>query len=339
MDVRWLAGLGAALLWQASAAPPGDPFLPLRPCVGPTARETARLQAGETVVRTLPETGGYVAVFGARRVRADADRLTAWVRDIARFKRGPLVEAIARFSDPPVVSDLLPLTLDTRDLEALRRCRPGDCDIKLTEAEMARVPRGRDASATPTPPAEQEAMRGILFDRVVRYRAGGFAALGQYADGRSPLTTSETARALVDRSRCVGEHLPHLLAWLQAPWHSDASVESFLYWSKERLSGRTVISATQVGIARGRPPLQRHVVVAGQQLFATHYLNGSLNLTALLDAGDGAGYLVVITRSQVDVIRGLFGGVVRSAVERRLRSELAAILEALARRLESGPPG
>ena len=98
------------------------------------------------------------------------------------------------------------------------------------------------------------------------------------------------------------------------------------------------ISANEVVIARPGPGGAREVFVAGKQVFATHYLNGSLNLTALVGGEEAARYLVILNRARVDVVQGFFGGLTRVFVERRLRSELSSVIEGLAKRLESGPP-
>jgi hypothetical protein len=52
----------------------------------------------------------------------------------------------------------------------------------------------------------------------------------------------------------------------------------------------------------------------------------------------GPNYLVYVNRSQVDVLRGMFGGIVRWFIEHRLKDEAAEVLQGLRRRLESGEP-
>ena len=81
------------------------------------------------------------------------------------------------------------------------------------------------------------------------------------------------------------------------------------------------------------------VVVAGKQIFATHYFNASLGVTVLVRGEPGhANYLVYVNRSALDVLQSKFGGVVRWFTQRRLKSEAGNVLEGLRRRLESGEP-
>ncbi len=179
----------------------------------------------------------------------------------------------------------------------------------------------------------------MVLERLQRYIVGGHAALGQYDDGRSPLTLQAAFASVLAQSPCLTDHLTPLAAALAAHPPSDlSSLESFFYWSDEEFGSRPVVSATHVVIARTGPG-GRDAVVAGKQVFATHYVNALLNLTAVVAGGDGSQhYLVVLNRSRVDVVHGLFGGLARMIIEHRLTSELSTILPGLARRLESGPP-
>jgi hypothetical protein len=52
----------------------------------------------------------------------------------------------------------------------------------------------------------------------------------------------------------------------------------------------------------------------------------------------GPNYLVYVNRSQVDVLHGMFAGIIRWFMQRRLKAEAANVLQGLRRRLESGEP-
>ena len=66
--------------------------------------------------------------------------------------------------------------------------------------------------------------------------------------------------------------------------------------------------------------------------------NASLGLTAIMRGSDGRNYLVYLNRSEVDVLGGFFGGLVRMVVGRRLKAEASDVLRGLRNRLESGEP-
>jgi hypothetical protein len=115
--------------------------------------------------------------------------------------------------------------------------------------------------------------------------------------------------------------------------------QSFLYWSKETLGMKPIISITHFSAARFNSPELPAAVVVAKQVYATHYKNASITVTALV-AEDDRRYLVYLNHAHVDAFRGFFGGIVRRAVERRVKAEAPAVLRGLRVRLESGePPG
>jgi hypothetical protein len=309
-------------------AAPDDPFAWLRPAVivDPAAR--TRLADGELVVRVLPATDGELAVFAAARLNAGSDRLAEWVGAIAQLKKSPYVLQVRRFSDPPVFEDLQDLTLDDADLADLRTCRAGDCAVKLTASDMALLRRTADSGGVRWKEAVQQQFRRIVWDRLRAYQADGFGALSPYADRRKSTDPQAAFGALAQRS-------PYLTA--DALLWADR--QSFFYWSKEQYgAGKPVIGITHVEVVRpcGTGPLR--LMAVSREIFATHYRNASLGVTAVSEDASGIRYLVYVNRSQVDVLGGIFGGWKRSIVEGRLKSESADVFSEVRRRLESGPP-
>jgi hypothetical protein len=154
--------------------------------------------------------------------------------------------------------------------------------------------------------------------------------------GQEPL--ADAFSSIVRHSRFLTEHLPALADYLVLfPRAAAPSAESFVYWSTERLAGRTIISATHVTILRGHQPLPE-VIVAGKQIFATRYMSGLLNVTTIVRGGEGRHYLVYLNRSHVDLLDRWFGSLARMVIERRVKDEAGEALRGLRRRLESGPP-
>jgi hypothetical protein len=80
------------------------------------------------------------------------------------------------------------------------------------------------------------------------------------------------------------------------------------------------------------------VAAVSREVFATHYRNASLGLTALTEDASGHRYLVYVNRSQLDLLGGIFGPWKRSLLEGRLKSESAGVFSEIRRRIESGPP-
>jgi hypothetical protein len=317
-----------------------DPFAFFRPLIAISAGDRRELDRGQPIAHVVRGADREVGVFAAVRVDIDGDRLVAWTRNIAELKRSPYVLAIGRFSDPPRLEDLSGLMLDDGDLSAIRRCRPGNCAIKLAGEEIDRLRKKLAAAGDDWKPAVQEAFRQIVLERVQKYLARGHVALDGYEDKDGPMSLGARFSVLVNRSSFLTESMPRLVEYLdrypQAPLED---VESFIYWSKERLEGKAIVSATHVSIVRSSDSRLPDALVAGKGIFATHYLNASLGLTAILSGGpDAPTYLAYLNRSDVDVVGGVFGGLVRILMERRLRKEASTVLVGLRQRLESGIP-
>jgi hypothetical protein len=320
--------------------PAADPLAFLEPGITLTRDERARLARNEAIARTLPGQDGQISVFVATRLDASADALVAWTRAIADFKRSRFVLAIGRFSEPPVLGDLDGAALDDRDLDALRDCTPGDCGLKLTAPEIAAL-AGAAAGGPAWRETLQRAFRQVMLGRVVTYREGGLAAVPAPADRHGAKRFHEALATLMERSPQLGK-VPPLARWLQEYPHGGTDIESFFYWSKEFFgSGKPVIGITHVAIVRQPlvPGGPLATIVAGKQIFATHYSQTSLGLTMALPGGPGMpSYLVYVNRSAIDVLTGMMGTLARPIMERRLTRNAPAIVAGLRARLESGLP-
>ena len=187
-------------------------------------------------------------------------------------------------------------------------------------------------------PAVQQAFRRAVLERVQMYLANGYVPA--YDDQTNRVWPATRFALLLEHSVFLTKRLPRFAEHLRGyPLTAAPGVESFVYWSKERLARKAIISATHVSILRSGEPGLPDALAAGKEIFATHYVNASLGVTAILrGAPGGPNYLVYVNRSEVDVLGGMFGGLVRWFMQRRLKAEAANLLQGLRRRLESGEP-
>ncbi|HUL71629.1 MAG TPA: hypothetical protein VLT86_00900 [Vicinamibacterales bacterium] len=338
---RWPILVAACLVSQSSTARAPDPFAFLAPTVRFTAADRGRLDRGTAVVRVLPSESGEIAIVAAVPIAADRQRFVSWIRQVAALKKSDFVREIARFSDPPALADLDRLTLDDDDLEAIRRCGADDCDLNLGRDEIAALREAVPTARGDWKDALQQAFRRLVLARVRGYLAAGQRTVPQYVGASS--TTEAAFAAIVAHTPFLEAHLPdvtrYALEYPRAP--PPPHVESFLYWSKEALGGRPTTTLTHVVVDQPDSEDLPEVIVAGKQVFATHYTTGALNITALTRASPGTGrYLVYFNRSRVDVLEHWYGGVARFVIERRIKSEAAEVLQGLRHRIEGGdPPG
>jgi hypothetical protein len=298
-----------------------------------SAPERKRLDSGETIVRVEAGRDGYLSLTAVVRVNVDGDRLAAWASSVEKLQRGRYVTEIGRFSTPPRAADLSGLTIEPDDLDAMAECRAGDCGVKLSAAEMQRL-RGLRNRAT-----REAVFRDVLLQRAAAYQQQGDLTTAPYHDDDKPVQPREMFATLLARVEFFARNAPRHAAYLReyprpAP---EPVAQSFLYWSKERLGMKPIVSITHFSVARHTDPAMPETVIAAKQVYASHYKNAALTLTSLV-AQNAARYLVYVNRSHVDAFHGFFGPVVRRVVERRVRGEAPNVLAALRRRLESGEP-
>lgn len=333
--------LGALVALDARQDAQPDPFAFFSPTAGVSTADRARLDAGEVVVRKLPGDPGQLAIFAAARLNASAGALIAWTRAIEDLKRNAYVLQVQRFSNPPVLDDLSSLTLDEGDLEAIRKCQPGDCEVKLTAADIETLRATIASAGASWKDAVQVEFRRRLLARVVTYLRDGLPGLAAYADRGRTAGPRDVLASIVARSPYLTRGLPSFASTLVAGGAPSAEdVESLVYWSKERYgAGKNVVTITHSQMIRpagGRSVPE--VMVAGKQIFATHYSNGALGITAVVCATPSDCYVSYVNRTQTDLLGGVFGGLRRAIMEQRLESETPSLLRDLRRRLESGDP-
>ena len=305
-----------------------------------SAVDHGRLNAGQSLVEILPASGPNVALRAATRAEVSAARLVAWTRHVERLQTGPYQSAAGRFSDPPRIEDLDQLFLEEDDLRDLRRCRPGDCGLKLDAAEIRKLRYEMATAGSGWKTAAHQAFREIVLARLERYRAAGHYDGASYEDQKTCVWLDQEFTALATE---FGQRQPRF-AWLlmylaRYPHGDSADVESLFYWSKDSLGARPIISVTHVAMMKSHDPAVPEAIVARKQVYASHYINAALSLTAVTMAPDGTHrYIVYMNHTRADVFDGIFGGLIRRTIEHRLRREGPQALQALRRRLESGEP-
>jgi hypothetical protein len=299
-----------------------DPFEFLRPTVQFTADDKRDLNDRQVLLKILPASGQELATMAAASLRISADVFIAKVRNIVALKKGEHVPEIAKFSTTPVIEDLQQLTLDDSDINAVARCRPNRCALKLSDEEIERLHRAAASNGNDPKPKVQQEFRQILLERTKRYLANGTQ------DTKPQFLTLMQRSPFVMRTPQLSNYLEHY------PAVALPGAESFVYWSKETYAWNPMISATQVTILRSSSdgPMPE-VLVISRDIFSTRYTGGSLVLSSLVrDPGAPANqrYLVYVNRTLVDGVRALW----RPFIEYRVKTQAKKIFAGVRDRLE-----
>jgi hypothetical protein len=334
-DVMTRALLAAVLLGLAAGpAAAADQVTSMLPCLLLSGHEEAQLADRGISSRILRMRDRTVGVLATTATIADAETFVGAARDITDLKRASFVRGIRRFSNPPVLSDLDPLTLSDRDLTNVGRCELRDCSFKLSAPEIETLRRLRSAGGG-SAAALAVALKTVLLDRARSYLAGGLGALPPMANGPRPWRLDDVMLRLQSQSQCVAPDSP-IASWLANGPQDGRDVESFLYWSQEFYgAGRPVILLNHVAIWRFA---DHQAVIVGKQVFASRYLDGGIGITALTaDSTTGARRLTYVNLASTDFVGGIFGAFKRSALESRLSGELPEIILKLRSRFERRP--
>ena len=282
----------------------------LRRNIGLTEAQVAEVEAGRVVTRPLPGADKpEMAAFGAVRVAARKDVYLERLRDVARFRQGPSTLQIGRFRTPPSLEDLASLTLEDGDFAAARACKPGDCDLKLARTALEKIQREMDWKAPDARPRATLLMKQMLVEYVTAYQRGGTAAMATYADDAVPLDAPAEFRKVLGASPYLVQYAPELQRHLEEyPKGRAAGAEDLFYWTKDKFGPKPTIAIHHVTIWRD-PADPSRAAVASKQIYASHYFQAALDLTALVDAPAGGFYLVDLYRARVDPPTGMLSGV------------------------------
>ena len=329
-----LAVSGAAQTGKGAFPAPLDAYLTKSVKLPPNER--AQLLAGQAVTHMLDaDPSREVGVIGAVWVNAPAPRYVAMVKNIEEFEKGDNFRITKKISSPPRAEDFAQMDLPDEDVQDLRSCRVGSCELKLSEAALNRMRKEVDWSK-PTAKEQAEALaRSLALDYVRGYLEGGNARLATYRDSAHPKFVGEEFRSMIDRLPALTEHLPDLKKYLlEYPNARLENSESFLYWQEARFGLKPTIRVTHLII--DQQPTR--VAVASKMLYASHYFWTALELRVLIpDPARGAGFwFVSVNRSRSDGLSGFVGSMIRGKVRGEAEKGMVAVLNRTKSALERG---
>ena len=282
----------------------------------------AALKLNHPVVRLSPVSDKReIAVAGLVNIGAGAEEFLRSYRGTMTQKSNSAILEIGSFGLQPALADLDALTLEAEDIEDLKDCVIGDCQVKLSAAMIERFRKEIDWNATDYAVRVTNLFKQMLSEYVRDYRTRGEAALIQYNDKRDEIDLAAEQRALSGASGYINDLLADSKAGLRL-------VDDAIVWSKIKFGLKPVIAVNHITIYRRDRDVGPQVLISSKQIYASHYFNASLALTAFVTvpgASQGA-YLVSENRSRADGLDGPFGKIKRGVVEKKALEGLKAIL-------------
>ena len=335
LSVGVLSLLGALQAGRQTPDATSD-FAFLQPWFEVQRPERQKLAQRGVVVRSLPATDEQIGIIAVCAVSISPDAFVERVRAPGGLDGAESVGG--RFGDPPVLENLVQLSLDEGDLDRLRRCRPGDCRLNLSDHEISAVQQAFAATPGAASAEVNMVFRRVILDRVRRYKSGGLTALPEYHDRSEPVRPAVVFSEIIRQTPYLKTHVPRVAAYLEGgPLVETDGVESSLRWSRVMMNQKAVVMVSHLSIFRPKPePRVPTVLLAVKQVYASRYMNGELSLTMLFAGAAGSpAYLVHVDRPQLDELKGTLSGLKRAVIERGVKAEAAKTLAALRNRLEN----
>ncbi len=317
---------------QAAEAPP-RPFL--RKVIEWGDDKLALIDKGEVVTRQLPGADKpEIAAFGAVKIATTRAKFVALLADIQDFRKVPQVPEMGVFSSPAKLEDLAKLTLEDGDFDVMRKCVPGNCNIKLGTAGIERLQKeikfdAPDAKAKVLAILKQQAV-----SYVDAYRKGGTDAMGVLGNKKEPRLLSNEFKLLLRQSPYLPDYVPAFNAYLESyPKGTLAGAKDIVYWTKDTFGLKPVISIYHM--TTWNDPTQTGAMVAIKQIYADHYFNAGLDIVAAVEADGGKSiYVLELYRGRIDPPTGMLAGVLLGKVRGGVETGVAENLKHSRERLQ-----
>ena len=309
---------------------------------GFTPSQLAAVDAGTPVAVVLPSSvDREIAVAGAVFVHATGARLVSVLQDVERLESGGGFIRTRKLSEPPRLSDFAGFRLPAADVEALRDCRPGRCDVKLGQSGFDLLAK-LDWSAPDAEARVNALARQTSLDYVLAYRKGGNQKLAVYLDSDKPQSVGREFEEMIGRA----DLWPHALTPLAEYFRGyptaarPRQTSEFFYWSLAEFGLKPVFRINHVVVhGTGRTSGLLHVV-AVKQLYASHYFHAAFEVRAVVSDGRPPGkgvYLVMVNMARSDGLTGVLGGlIIKPKATNGSRNGLERALAAVKRRAEAG---
>jgi hypothetical protein len=310
--------------------------------IGLTDEQIAAIRGGRAFAKNLhSRRADEIFVFGAVYINATPENYLHFAQDFNRLRSLPGFLAIGEFSDPPQLSDLKALTLDSEDVKEFRDCKRGDCKIQLPASSIEDIHRLVDWSQPNAEEELDELVRNKVLEHLINYQREGNEVLGMYNDKRNPTEVPEQFEYMLSYSKALPKYLPDFYNYLLSyPADKPANVENSFYWAKVKFGLKPTLRIVHVLTLHGDAATEPVYAIAEKQLYSSHYFQTALDLTfCVRDTTDPQArgfYLIKTLGSEQAGLTGFKGSIIRKVATDRSSSSLQKSLSAIKEALEHG---
>ncbi len=309
--------------------------------IGLTKDQIADIRGGKAVAKALPSrTPSEVFVFGAIYIHAAPESYLQFERDFDRRRELPAYWDLVVFSNPPRLSDLENFALDNDEIQALKKCTPGDCQMQLPASSIEKFHRSIDWSAPDVYEQVNRLLQKTALERLLAYQKDGNPVLGTYNDKHDPTVVPQQFTYMLSYHKALPAHLPDFYTYLLAyPNAKPLNVEDTFYWARVKFGLKPTLRVVHLITMRGNPTDAVAYAFAEKQLYSSHYFETALDLSFCVRASDNPKqpgfYLIMTMGSEQAGLTGAKGSIVRKAAVGRSISHLQNALTKIRTALEN----
>lgn len=329
-----LAGIILSGTFVSAGRMTKEPHAFFRDRIGLSDSQISGIDEGRAVAIMLPTgSSAEMFIFGATYVDAAPEDCLKFAFDMNRLRDLPGYLCVERFSNPPKLSDLKGFTLEPDDIKHLRSCRPGKCDVQLSPEAMRGLQEAVDWSVPDVSEQVNERVRKMALRLLVRYQEHGNSALEVYQDKSRPFNVDAEFQSLLGQTEILPVYLPELKRYLlEYPAAMTANVESFFYWEKVDFGLKPTLRLNHVIAYESTGPIGEAYLVVVKQIWASHYFQLALDLTASIPKSGSTNavgaYVISLRVSTQQGLSGFMGFFRRRiAVSRTLTAQENSLID------------
>ena len=313
-----------------------------RDAIGLSQDQIADIRNGKAVAKVLKSrTPAEIFVFGAVYIKSAPESYVRLAGDFDRLRKLPEYLAIGRFSDPPRSADLEGFNFDSDDIAALKKCKPGHCEVQVPAEAVADIHKSINWSAPDLDRQLNEHLHQRAIEGLQAYRRDGNQALGVYVDKENPTDVAKQFEYMLSYARVLPKYLPDFHRYLLAyPTAKPENVDDAFYWAKVKFGLKPTLRVVHIVTLRGNSADQPAYAIAEKQLYSSHYFETALDLTFCVrgsgDPKQHGFYLIKAMGSEQAGLTGVKGSMVRKVAVGRSATSLEKSLSAIKNMLETG---
>ena len=205
----WQYDMTTARAEDASKVPPKNLFQFLKHDMKFSEEELSAVRQGKLITKLIDtDTKEEIAIFSITRLDILRESfLKHYGKDVDLIETSSVLK-MGLIGDPPKLTDIKGLKLDPKDIQAIKGCKAGDCDIKLSSKMMELFHKEIDWTKPDYEERVNQLFRQMLIEYTQVYLSGGNSALIKYDDQRNPVHLSKEFSETLQESPYLYEYVP-----------------------------------------------------------------------------------------------------------------------------------